>query len=337
MQNEAMHRDIVRLFADQQTAPLSIHKIVEIGAQSIGCKPGDWFGPGSTAHLFRQALDAALSTSDHPQVRQLLNFRIYVATDGTVFKQDVLDLGCNKNGTNTTEDTSEIVEDEVAEEAVMIDDSVRQYSLSQQVSVDGETWLTEEYSAPIVHGTPPIREHSGWTPVLILVPVRLGSGDKVNRLYAPHFKCLLTTELCVGVIGGRPKHALYFIGFQDEYLLHLDPHLVQDYVDLNATEFNLTSYHCQKIRKMPLSKMDPSCCVGFLCKTQSQFQEWCEMSAAQTDYPMYSVMEGGVSDHLDERYLNQLSLPDDEDCGDSATGPSDSVSSPQDGDDFVFL
>ena len=55
-QNEALHRDIVRLFADQQTAPLSIHKIVEMGQQTINAKPGDWFGPGSTAHLLRTHL-----------------------------------------------------------------------------------------------------------------------------------------------------------------------------------------------------------------------------------------------------------------------------------------
>merc|ERR1719414_724197 len=141
----------------------------------------------------------------------------------------------------------------------MLDDTVRAYSLSQQVSVDGETWMTEEYSAPIVTVQQPdtptkatktnsSAPSSLWTPVLILVPVRLGSGDKMNRLYVPHVKSLLTTELCVGIIGGRPKHALYFLGFQDDNLLHLDPHLVQDSVNVNAADFDLNSYHCRSIR-----------------------------------------------------------------------------------------
>lgn len=409
MHNESLHRDIVRLFADQQTAPLSIHKIVEMGQQTINAKPGDWFGPGSTAHLLRQALDLALVTGDcHPQVTELLNLRIYVSTDGTVFKQDVVDLGGStsvrqrRKQQNQPSDTApkpidkpasveegysvvntpheesfEVTphHDEVAEEAVMLDDSVRGYSLSQQVSVDGETWVTEEYSAPVVHQPPPPASTtpqptttessiqssanptstapctSEWTPVLILVPVRLGSGDKVNRIYAPHVKALLTNELCVGVIGGRPKHALYFMGFQDDNLLHLDPHLVQDSVNVDSPDFDLSTYHCRSIRKMALSKMDPSCCLGFLCKTSQAFDEWCEASSAQTDYPMYCVMEGRVSDHLadGERFLNQMAMPDDDEDG-AATCPSVSSSGVQrrnssgsfsataaDTDDFVIL
>jgi len=425
MRNEDLHRNIVRLFADQQTAPLSIHKIVEMGGQTINAKPGDWFGPGSTAHLLRQALDLALVSADHPQVSELLNLRIYVSTDGTVFKQDVVDLGRSSSNKSKSqkqpgvsdpqksnspaqpimarsveegysvvntphEESFEVTHDEVAEEAVMLDDSVRGYSLSQQVSVDGETWLTEEYSAPVVHQadstlsknatsgqaepavqlypklasassptvhrepprTPPTSPSEDWTPVLILVPVRLGSGEKVNRIYAPHVKALLTNDHCVGIIGGRPKHALYFMGFQDDNLLHLDPHLVQDSVDVNCPDFDLSTYHCRSLRKMSLSKMDPSCCIGFLCRSRAAFDEWCEASSAATDYPIYCVMEGRVSDHLadGERVLNQLAMPElDHEDQDGAAAALSSTSGIQrqnssgsfttvsDTDDFVIL
>ena len=129
------------------------------------------------------------------------------------------------------------------------------FSLQGQLCVDGEEWTVEtpsaellskppqpksvESEAPIKRLYPSLSEDLGhqrqnsigedlsWRPVLILIPVRLGSESRLNPVYGPCVQALLADPTCVGIIGGRPKHSLYFVGFQDDNLIHLDPHLVQ--------------------------------------------------------------------------------------------------------------
>lgn len=65
------------------------------------------------------------------------------------------------------------------------------------------------------------------------------------------------------------KKKLFF--FLDDKLIHLDPHYCQEMVDVWAADFPLSSFHCRSPRKMHLSKMDPSCCIGFYCATKDDF------------------------------------------------------------------
>jgi hypothetical protein len=111
-------------------------------------------------------------------------------------------------------------------------------------------------------------DEDNWKAVMILVPLRLG-GEKFNTIYSDCIRKLFCTPLCVGIIGGKPKHSMYFVGCQDDKLICLDPHYSQDTIDvIGDNNFPLESYHCSNTKKLPINRMDPSCTIAFYCKTR---------------------------------------------------------------------
>ncbi|NWR11586.1 ATG4C protease, partial [Paradoxornis webbianus] len=142
----------------------------------------------------------------------------------------------------------------------------------------------------------------GTKAVIILVPVRLG-GERTNTDYLEFVKGILSLEYCVGIIGGKPKQSYYFAGFQDDSLIYMDPHYCQSFVDVSIKDFPLESFHCPSPKKMSFKKMDPSCTIGFYCRTVQDFEKASEEitkmlnSSSKEKYPLFTFVKGHSRDY----------------------------------------
>lgn len=285
----AFYREIIRWFGDQPSdkVPFSLHRLVELGT-SVGKMPGDWYGPASVAHIFRDAMDKA-----HASLPILSDICTYVTQDCTIYLQDLMKICCSHARSDS------------------------QIS-SGSAGAETETHQAPPYQQPPsnLQELPPSKQTQQFQPhrsqsfseekfrsVIILVPMRLG-GETMNEIYIPCVQSMLAHDSCIGVIGGRPKHSLYFVGWQDDKLIYLDPHYCQDTVNTGDVVYPIQSFHCMSPRKMAFSKMDPSCTVGFYCRSRKDLQTFIDQvpdmvvpPRQRGSYPLFVVSPGSCLDH----------------------------------------
>lgn len=138
--------------------------------------------------------------------------------------------------------------------------------------------------------------------VIIFIPVRLG-GERTNPEYINFVKNILSLDYCLGIIGGKPKQACYIVGFQDDSLIYMDPHYCQSFVDVSTGDFPLQSYHCPSPKKMPFSKMDPSCTIGFYSRSIQDFERISQeltkvlQPSTKEKYPVFTIVQGHSRDY----------------------------------------
>ncbi|XP_070278714.1 cysteine protease ATG4B isoform X1 [Myotis yumanensis] len=135
-----------------------------------------------------------------------------------------------------------------------------------------------------------------WRPLVLLIPLRLGLTD-INEAYVETLKGCFMMPQSLGVIGGKPNSAHYFIGYVGEELIYLDPHTTQPAVELTDS-FLIPdeSFHCQHPpSRMSIGELDPSIAVGFFCKTEDDFNDWCQqvkkLSLLGGALPMFELVE----------------------------------------------
>lgn len=97
----------------------------------------------------------------------------------------------------------------------------------------------EEAFYDLLFKPPPSQVLSWEKSLLLLIPLRLGTSNVPNE-YIESLKWCLRHKNSVGIMGGRPNHAIYFVGYKEKSnsLIGLDPHTVYPTISTSCKFFS---------------------------------------------------------------------------------------------------
>eukprot|EP00892_Ulva_mutabilis_P008742 jgi/Ulvmu1/623/UM001_0631.1 len=136
--------------------------------------------------------------------------------------------------------------------------------------------------------------------LLVLVPVVLGV-ERLNSAYTQQLRLLLQWPQSVGIIGGRPGHSYYFMGFQGDRLICLDPHVMQP---TDAAAGHLATHRPVGVQSVPMAAIDSTMALGFYCGSAAEVEHLAaqvrELAARFSRSPLLSI--GSLPDLQDHDF-----------------------------------
>jgi len=103
--------------------------------------------------------------------------------------------------------------------------------------------------------------------------------NEIQPEYISELQAALRTPWCVGILGGKVNHAVYYVGYNSRNcFVGLDPHTVLPAMTLadpfpSPDLFQQT--HMGDLQETRFSELDPSLTLGFYFKEQDEFDAFC--------------------------------------------------------------
>ncbi|KAM0789478.1 hypothetical protein ACM66B_000298 [Microbotryomycetes sp. NB124-2] len=255
----AKYSRIVSMFIDDPSAPFSVHRFAAMG-ESLGKAVGQWFGPSTASGAIK-----ALANEHGPSGLKVVN-----AVDGTIFASDVADAARGDEPAWTSP-VLVLIGLRLGIDGVnpIYHDAVKGiFQFPQSVGIAGGRPSSSYYFVgsqedSLFYVDP---HHPRPAVSLRALPEQLRTAELRVPLSARPSTASLDTD-------AQPTHGVasdYTVDSFPQVRAQLDSFYAGAYSDSD-----LSSFHCDKVRKMPLSALDPSMLVGFLINDERDWDDFC--------------------------------------------------------------
>lgn len=291
---ESLESEVLSKFMDSQKgkdAPFSIHQIVDKGLELFHKIAGDWYGTNSISQVLKEW---------NSEFKPYEDFEILVFNDGIIFKNEIILLTSeewkvskfspiNETACENTLD-SQNEEDYFertrrqggqsggsdAKHDFAKDDHKSQHSgggsdaSPQHERIDMGTWSFSNEN--VFTYKEQLRK---WNKsVLIIINIRLGL-KKIPEDSYREITRMFNLKQWIGIIGGRGKFGLYFVGHQKDNLILLDPHFNQETVSKEEDiKSSRDTYRWHDIKTLKIKKIDPWIGIGFVITSYKDYTDF---------------------------------------------------------------
>ncbi|CAG9317304.1 unnamed protein product [Blepharisma stoltei] len=232
--------DLLKLIQENSfSAGFSLHKFMEISHEFLK-KPGDWHSPSMVSHFIEKL----------SEINQIPNFKVKVFMDSMLYRDQVYAIATEKPIEEIRkicicpDDKDEVIKFEKVGDIIC--------SMCNKKTSD-YTWKNS---------------------VLLIFPLMLGF-KKIQPEYSETIKFFLSLPQTAGAIGGKPRSALYLVGYQGNSLLFLDPHFVQpSLTGIEELSSSIDSYHCDSPKLIPINSAESSISLCFYIKDELEFNKF---------------------------------------------------------------
>lgn len=264
-----LYKEILSLFNDRPSkyCPFGIHHLMKFSNTSIANHNQQQaipsiFNMDSICTALKQALDESLNSN------KILNqIKLYIASDSTVYKQDVIDMCMNFSDVGSPN----ISESNGGTENITVSNTVfKPCILLVPVSLGEDRFVNEIYNASFK--------------VLLGMKTCIGViGGRPNNENRP----------------------IYIISHQDEKFTYLNPNVNQSIVEIFSSNersalsdfelFDNSSFHCDAPSRVDFAELDSSMILGFYCSSLEDLSDLCEsvkkISSTDKIFPLFQVSE----------------------------------------------
>ena len=276
LENEQEHkRSIIRLFLDNlrgRKSPFSIQNFVEHGYIRYKKLPGEWYGSNSAAIILQE-----LNSKYKPEEK----LEIVIFNENGIFEEKWIKIAGHNNTNLTNNKTHHKYNCEKPSDSPVFNydkkpyleesKTMQPYDFSSpsksddlEQDFDGFDFDTKRQIEP--------SPKAWWKSLFIIQCIRLGM-ESVSKEFFSSIKLAFEIPHCVGIMGGRPNKALYFVGHEGDNLIFLDPHFVSDAIlAKDYDNFDIESYTWNQAKKLPMQNLDPCLAFGYYIKDENDFE-----------------------------------------------------------------